>query len=662
MIETLLVIPADGSLQIHLICASWLREVEKARLNARVERACEILSTQVPCSIAVHERGALQGCHAPWPAVFLFASLQAGKIDPELVETLIQGRLHEQDLIDLANHPQPPMTRLALLRKLGQELPTPARMILAALDSRQRARDLAHPSVAVSLYSGESTRRSIELLQLSSRLSQRFSESKAIAASLDILGVPLHGPAIPLSKSEALYDFGREDTDTESHQIEESLALARGLSVDLLRALRRSRSRHDPNLRAWLRAEIGDVGLPPALFPIFAQKLGREGWRIGPINRGFQVTHPSGAVILRANTKVLARARAIALASAIFGSSVEPTSGGRAWERVAEFLAGRTERGARLAIIGPSYTEGEDPLNAGEHHSLALGGATVVQRRPGRRVLTEELHRHELLDWLLDAGRRGESLELRPLDPSAATTVGRINEVLRTIRQARSEHTNPAIEADGQIYLLTAKQSLKFPVEKFALRPMQCLPDPRAPSLRLREGLPPNSTRPLMLHVEVNLVGTGPMSTISYRGPGPWLLRESIHLSQLGRWLSETQRLLSACDPPALMALVAEGAVEQAMTRSGIVRKPDALLSIEGELPFGLRVFSGGEVFGYNAPLALDALAPALLSHVPLGRSPQVSFSEIEITALGAPANPMLRLYARSRIYRYLQARFRRLG
>lgn len=443
------------------------------------------------------------------------------------------------------------------------------------------------------------------------------------------------------------------------------LEVGRSLALEVARAVRRVPAADAAPLRTRLARTALASGFPRILLPTMRAAVRVVSRRTGlpPLKqvsaRGVvEVRLSDGSVLGRGVGAAQAWARALSLLGNVLERPVAPPPAPREWTELAPRLLSAPERRTLVLDVAPLDVPGppNDPLNRGPGRRLALRGALLVSLAPGRRPSAREVRAADVPRLVLREALAGTHLDFVVRSPEAQTLEARLTRLARRVR-AQAPQRPMAIELGGDVFLVTADGFRQRAEPTFARRPVRCAFDPEAPDF----GVDASQGREVPSSPQLQCLAftddaTARLLTMDDAG---WILREAVPLAWAQDWLNEAQALLRAEPQAALSVRAANGLTRASMTRPA-APAPDVVVTLHGQLPFGLELELDGERYGGRDQLPWSAAALAVLSRWPLGVRGRLRFASVDVSIGDEPVGGLLRLYARSlalrRIHTHIEA------
>jgi hypothetical protein len=639
LVEAVLALPTPDGLDVLVLVPPDARPEQLGAVQERMEAAQALLAAAgVPLRTGLFPPSRLAADLETGQRALAFGGLLAGELSPAAWEALEEGSRRGFDArlaAALAASAPTPLSTLALTLLSLHPAPGPLPSMLGMLLAGEPARRLADPDLFAMRWAG--------------RVGQ--------------LRAPLE---------EALR-FARSETPADPAELGPLLQLGRSLALACTRAVRQVRGPLDRYARRLWQEALGP-GMPRVLLAGLGDRLraleasGRLRLEPVRVGHGYEVRLPDGAALGRGHGPVQARVRALGLcaqARAASGgeaalaqsfSQLDPT-----WRVLARRLALPCDRAALVLVVeagGISHPgPPSDVLNRGRDRTMEFEGAVAVALAPGRRPSGRVLSPVETVEAILRRSRDDAPLELLTSRAESRPMATRLGQITSLLRAAPEEPV--AVEAGGLVYFAFRRGVRRYALDRFAARPRSFTPDPESPDLAAAAGERPARGRQAsgMLTCRVTLAAGQEAAVVYADGEGGHL-REMVPLSELEEHLSETRGIVRAARPPAVLTVRLSDDVEPELRRAGRVRR--ALpIAVRGELP-RVEVEVGGERFGGRAPLGWAAAAEALLAALPPGGEVAIGVSAVTASVRGAPASPLLAIWAASVARRRLRFRLSR--
>ncbi|GEJ59174.1 hypothetical protein [Anaeromyxobacter diazotrophicus] len=634
--EALLALPGPAGLDALVLVRRDLPIEDLGRLQERLEAAEQLLAAGGAAVRAViYDPARLEHDLEVAQRAMAFGALLGGRLSPEAWASL-----------ETTRRPLPALTASALAVQANLPAATLALSLMA------RARGPGPLDAAVALLAHGVPLR---------RLAGTEAFCLGWAGLFPGLGAPLE-EAVRLARGGA--ELGR------------LLEHGRALALACARAIRASRLGHidRSSQRLWLEA-LGP-GLPRLLLPALGASLAELAaagqLRLEPMRaaRGYEVRLRGGEVLGRGASPVQARLRAVAIVAA--ADAARPPAARAAaplhaaldedWRELALRVVRPRDEPALLLlpIAGGAARPGPplDLLNRGPGRALELDGALAVRAVPGRRPSGRLLAAGEAVRAVLARAQAGASLEIVASRSAARPVAARLAQVAALLRDP-SFPGPAAIEAGGEVLLTLGRGVRVYPLARFAARPRVFTPDPHAPDISISTGERRafRARDPGVLQCRVSLAQDGGAALL-YADASGGHLREEVALADLEERLREARALVRGGTPPASLAVRLSEDLEAAVRRAGPPGRK-APIAVRGALPW-VEVEIEGERFGGRSRLGWGAAAEALLSRWSAGAEGLVAVSAVAVEARGAPASPLLALYAAGLARRRLRTHLRR--
>ena len=438
------------------------------------------------------------------------------------------------------------------------------------------------------------------------------------------------------------------------------MATGRALALACAQAVRKLPRSGSAALRKRLRHQVFGAGLPRVLLPLLASDELRFEPAALERRRGYKVRTADGTVFGSGRTLMQARVRALALRAA---GHRAPAGSSALNALIEQRLARPVEEPTLFLIVEPAQKPGPpfDPLNRGPERSIALQSATAVRLRPGSRPSAWRLRPIDAVKRLCQDAIAGLELEIVALTPEGSAVVARLLRVAALVKKSKQQPI--AIQAGGEVLSPHGGRMRRFPLQRFARRPVGCAPDPEAfdlalsPERGLRSAAGPS--QPRLLEIRVYQV-SDTLGCVLTCDSGGRMLRQELRLDRVEDHLREVRALLRSCSPPALLAARLADQLETVLQLHSRPLPP-LVLSVGGVLPRRLWVDYRGERFELSARGGLAATAQALLSSVQQGGEARLSIEQVAVALPdGSLAPPLFQLYARSLVLRRLGLQLRR--
>ncbi len=639
LVEAVLAVPTPDGLDALVLVPGDARPEELGAVQERMEAAQAVLAgAGAPLRAGLFPPARLATDAEAGQRALAFGGLLAGELSPAVWEALERGVPRAFDVglaAALAASAPTPLSTLALTLLSLHGSPGPLTSLLRLLLQGEPARRLADPDAFALRWAG-----GVAELRAPLEEAARFARRQ--------------GPPDPAELGR-LVELGRE------------LALA------CTAAVRRLRSPRDRFVRRLWQEALG-WDMPRVLLPALGDHLraleARGRLRLEPVRSGriYEVRLPDGTALGRGPGPVQARVRALALvaqARAASGgeeavapafSHLDPT-----WRVLGQRLSRPRDRAARVLVVeagqislpGPPY----DVLNRGLERTMEFEGAVAVSVAPGRRPSGRVLSPVETVEALLGRSPEDAPLEVIASRAESRPMATRLGQISALLQAAPGEPL--AVEAGGRVYLPFRRGVRRYALDRFASRPRRFTPDPESPDLATGAGERPARGRPAsgMLVCRVSLASKKEAAVVYADGEGGHL-REVVPLAELEEHLAEVRGIVRAARPPAVLGVRLSGDVEPELRRLGQGRSAVAV-AVGGELPW-VEVEVGGERFGGRARLGWAAAAEALLALWAPGGEVRVGVRAVTASAGGAPASPLLAIWAASVARRRLAVRLSR--
>ncbi len=437
---------------------------------------------------------------------------------------------------------------------------------------------------------------------------------------------------------------------------ENLLRLARDLIVRSGQTIASFAGPHDP-LRTWWWREVAFGGAPAALIPALAAAI-RLPCRTEPAETAkgtpcFDVKDARGARVARGRTLDGARVRGSAALARVFGAAAPAPDEDTACREIIPDLVQPPEREHAWLVVDSKEVAGNggDLLNRGPERLSTVATARVVRLTPNRPISCRVIDRLEAATMVA----REKAMEVVAVRAEARPLAARLAHVGNALAGAPPE-TPRIVESAGSVYLLEGSKTRRWPLEMWARRPRRGLHDPEAEDLSVAPGvLPPApefSGNGLGCFCSL---GDDGRVTVLYRDRATVMLRERVEPIFLPEYLMGTERILASAPVSTPLALRMTSAVGEALSRRVPPPDPKVAVTVEGDLPFGLRIEMLGARFGAGAG-SWRAAAEAILSVWPVHGRGRVVVSAVKITVRNEPATGIQLLYARSVVSRRLEA------
>lgn len=438
------------------------------------------------------------------------------------------------------------------------------------------------------------------------------------------------------------------------------LDVGRALALELTRAVRRVPPGDAGPLRGRLARTTLAAGFPRLLLPalsaavqVLARRSGLPALKPVQGPRGVEVRLADGSVLGRGVHAAQAWARTLALLGNVLARPVAPPPAPREWAKLVPRLIEPSERRTLVFDLTPADVPGPpfDPLNRGPGRRLAIAGALLVSLAPGRRPSAREIRAVDVPRLVLTETLAGTHLEFVARGTEAQSLEARLTRLARRVR-TQVPLRPVAIELGGDVLVVSAKGFRQHAEPTFARRPVRCAFDPEAPDFGVdaSQGREVPSSPQLQCLAFADDDGTTRLLTMDDAG---WILRETVPQAWAEDWLTEAQQFLRA-EPQAALSVRAANTLTRSSLTLHSAPAPDVIVTLRGQLPFGLELELDGERYGGRAELPWSAAALTVLSRWPLGVRGRVRFAAVDVTVGDEPVTGLLRLYARSLALRRL--------
>jgi hypothetical protein len=193
----------------------------------------------------------------------------------------------------------------------------------------------------------------------------------------------------------------------------------------------------------------------------------------------------------------------------------------------------------------------------------------------------------------------------------------------------------------GVVLVRTGRRLRRHPAARFALRPRMVVADPDAPDLAGASRAARFGRRAGVVHCRLAPAPSG--AALLFAAADGGQLRVPLAPGELEERLAEAREVLRGATPPAVLAV---GPAEPGPGG----RQPQAApvaVKVSGDVR-RLTLEIGGERFGAGAALGWRDAALAILAASAPGAEPRVAVADVRVGAAGAPADPLVALWAAS--------------